>query len=900
MGLEELVAQIGAQGAKVAEMKKAKAPKDEVTAEVQTLLALKDQLPDGHELKPKPKGKKGQAPAAAPAAKNAAPPKKAKEAPKPKPAPPKAAPAEATGSSLVDCAQYFAQHKIEGLFDDLAKALAHEQPADPQTWLATQLGGVVGPKASSAADKLSTGYRTHTCGELRQSHVGQTVTLSGWVQASRDQKHFCFIDIRDRYGITQIVCDNNDDANTKAIYETAKNCGREWVIQITGVVRERSNKNMVRPTGAIEVAPTKLEVLNQSKVPPFKIEDKTDGGYDVRLDYRYLDLRRNPVKEALLLRNRVTIAVRELLNGLDFCEVETPYLIKSTPEGARDFVVPCREQEGKFYALPQSPQTFKQLIMVGGMDRYFQIVKCFRDEGTVIAQNRQPEFTQIDCEMSYVTQDDVLRTFEAMMCNVFRKVANVELPPFKRLSFDEVMEDFGIDKPDMRFEMKLKDLSSLVQGKGSPHIPFLDTAEAVIALCVEKPETMDNAKWEKGFYAKKNLDKLQTIEFIEEHKLLGEKKKVGTGLVWCKVIDRVAAKFETPVKKNYSPELLETWAEKLNAPNGSVMILLAGCNKHLETRMAVGKLRHHFGTQLGLRANGFSALWVMDFPLLEWDEDAERCVAMHHPFTSTKEESREAFFKCQPGDDPAQLEGIRANAYDMVINGQEVGGGSIRIHDATAQKRMFELLGMSPEEYQHQFGFILDAFENGVPPHGGLAFGLDRLCTILGAPQYDPATVTEKNPLGDLIAGIPQQLDCATGASIRDYMAFPKTKGGGDAMIKTPCYLAQSQLDELKLAVTCEIREETEGSAAEGNAAESGIDVSRMAEIQAALDALQAKAPPNPRGKPSKELLAQMKAHAEERGQYEATMSPEELKFCQEASMYVRGAKKPDKKKGKK
>jgi len=881
-----LVAQITAQAAKVTDLKKEKADKPAIKAEVDKLLALKNELPDGHEMKPKPKGdKKAKAPAA-PKEKKEAAPKKAKAPPKPKAAPKEAAPVEA---SLVDCAKYFDQHKIEGLFDKLAKSLAQEQPEDPEAWLAAQLGGVVAPKGPA---NKATGYRTHTCGELRELHVGQTVTLTGWVQASRDQKHFCFIDIRDRYGITQIVCDNGENAEMKAIYETAKNCGREWVIKLTGVVRERSNKNMVRPTGAIEVAPTKLEVLNQSKVPPFKIEDKTDGGYDVRLDYRYLDLRRNPVKDAMLLRNRVTIAVRELLNGLEFCEVETPCLIKSTPEGARDFVVPCREQEGKFYALPQSPQTFKQLIMVGGMDRYFQLVRCFRDEGTVIAQNRQPEFTQIDCEMSFVTQDDVLTTFEAMMCNVFRKVIQVELPTFKRLTFDEVMEDFGIDKPDMRFDMKLKDLSTLVQGKGSPQIPFLDTAEAVIGVCVEKPDTMDAATWEKGFYQKKSLDKLQTIEFIEEHGLLGKKKSVGTGLVWCKVLDRAAGKFETPVKKSYSPELLESWAAKLNAPDGSVMILLAGCNKHLETRMAVGKLRHHFGNILGMRSNGFSALWVTDFPLLEWDEDEERCVAMHHPFTSTKAESRDAFFTCMPESDPAQLEGIRANAYDMVINGQEVGGGSIRIHDAPAQRRMFELLGMTPEQYNHQFGFILDAFENGVPPHGGLAFGLDRLCLILGAAQHDPVT-------GELTGGIPQQLDVATGPSIRDFMAFPKTKGGADAMIKTPCYLAPAQLEELKLAVTCEIREETKGSAAEDDTG-SGIDAGRMAEIQATLDALQAQAPPNPRGKPSEELLAQMKTHAEDRAKAEANFSPEEIKVCQEASMYVRGAKKPDKKKGKK
>eukprot|EP00658_Telonema_sp_P-2_P001022 TRINITY_DN1037_c0_g1_i2.p1 TRINITY_DN1037_c0_g1~~TRINITY_DN1037_c0_g1_i2.p1 ORF type:complete len:838 (-),score=277.44 TRINITY_DN1037_c0_g1_i2:400-2799(-) len=786
---------------------------------------------------------------------------------------------------------------IRDRFDSLAKELALTQPADPAAWLAAKFGGSAAAPSQFGTDMLRTGYRSHSCGELRESHIGQQVSLSGWVQAVRDKKHFCFVDLRDRYGITQCVCDNSDSAAAKALYQLSTTFGREWVIQVEGVVRERSNKNLERATGGIEVVPTKLTVLNESLTPPFKIEDETDAGYDARLQYRYLDLRRNPVKEALLLRNRVTIAVREILNGLQFCEVETPYLIKSTPEGARDFVVPCREQQGKFYALPQSPQTFKQLIMVGGMDRYFQIVKCFRDEGTVIAQNRQPEFTQIDCEMSFVKQEDVLNTFEAMMHNVFLKVQGVDLPrPFLRMPFDVALRDYGIDKPDLRFDMKLQDLTTDIQNKAANPFPALDKAEAIIGVCVERPDSMDKAVWEKGFYDKKNLDKLAQIEFVEELFLLAKKKEVGSILVWVKVVDKAAGKFETPVKKNFSAEQLAAWADKFNAPDGSVMVLVAGPNVHLETRMCVGKLRHAFGSQLGLRSNGFAAVWVYDFPLLEWDEDEGRCIAMHHPFTSCKAASQETFMTCDPGGDPSVLEAIRANAYDMVINGQEVGGGSIRITDSDTQRRMFELLGMTPEEYTAQFGFIMEAFKNGAPPHGGLAFGLDRLCTLLGAPQTDPAT-------GELLCGIPQQLDVATGATIRDYIAFPKTKGGGDAMIKTPCHLAPAQLDELKLAVTCEIIQEVgAGADAEGSmeSAVSLIAAGRLAEIKSGLEALAKKAPPNPRGKPTDEQKAALQTHAQERGEFEATLTKEEMAACEELELYVRSVKVDKKKKGKK
>jgi len=588
----------------------------------------------------------------------------------------------------------------------------------------------------------------------------------------------------------------------------------------------------------------------------------------------------------------------EILNGNQFCEIETPYLIKSTPEGARDFVVPCREQQGKFYALPQSPQTFKQLIMVGGMDRYFQIVRCFRDEGTVIAQNRQPEFTQIDCEMSYVTQEDVLTTFEAMMCNVFTKVQGVELPrPFLRMKFDDVLEHYGIDKPDLRFDMKLKELTQDIKGHSANPFPALDTADAIVGVCVEKPDTMSQKDWEKGFYAKNNLNKLAQIEFVEELGVLAKKKGCGTLLFWVKVIDQAAAKYETTLKKNFTPQQIQQWAAKFNAPDGSVLVLVAGPNNHLETRQVVGKLRHHIGAALGLRSNGFAALWVYDFPLLEWDEEEERCIAMHHPFTSCKSASTDAFMNCQPHDDPAQLEAIRANAYDMVINGQEVGGGSIRITNADHQRRMFELLGMTPEFYKAQFGFIMEAFENGAPPHGGLAFGLDRLCTLLGAAQTDAVT-------GDLIAGIPQQLDVETGASIRDFIAFPKTKGGGDIMIKTPCQISDQQLEELKLKVTCEVFEAVElpEAAAAEDAVEgivSLVDEQRLMQIREALKELEAKAPPNPKGKPDDAQKAALQAHALERATYEKTLSKQEMQACEALVLYVRSAKAPKKDKKK-
>jgi len=645
---------------------------------------------------------------------------------------------------------------------------------------------------------------------------------------------------------------------------------------VTGKVVEREQKNTKRETGDVEIIPTELVILGTSKTPPFKIEDETDAGEQSRMQYRYLDIRRNPVKDALMLRNKITIAVRKALNNLAFCEVETPILIKSTPEGARDFIVPSRENPGKFYALPQSPQTFKQLLMVGGMDRYFQITRCFRDEGTVITQNRQPEFTQLDCEMSFVTQEDVLSTFEKLMTSLIKDVTGFELPPLKRISFDECMADYGIDKPDLRFEMKLCELTSDIQP--CEKFPKFDKAEAVIAIVLEsKYNEMSKKELDKAFDRK-------ALETVDELLKLADKKGVQGGIFWVKVISLKEKKFESPLSKNFTDDQFAAWATKANAVDNSVMLLLAGPNAHLETRMCMGKLRHHFGNVLGLRSHGFSALWVVDFPLLEWDEDEGRCVAMHHPFTSPRlGESTDLFMTVDPKGDPAPLENIRANAYDMVLNGIEAGGGSIRIVDPKVQARMFELLNMSVEEYTERFGFLMDAFEMGAPPHGGLAFGLDRLCTIIGEG-----------------VGIPQQLDKPT-ISIRDYMAFPKTKGGQDAMIKAPCILDKQQLGELYIqtTVTPEPDEDEKKGPALGN-----VDEARMSEISAALEALQAKEPPNPRGKPTPEWLEQSKAHAVERAAYEATMNETEIAVAQARGWYVKGPKGAgggkDKKKDKK
>lgn len=690
-------------------------------------------------------------------------------------------------------------------------------------------------------------------------------------QKCRDQKGLCFVDIRDRFGITQVVFDQSCDKS----YAAAKELGREFVIQVTGKVMEREMKNNKRETGDVEIKNPTVTVLGHSKTPPFKIEDECDAGEQSRMQYRYLDLRRGPVQAALMLRNQVTIAVRKALNSLQFCEVETPILIKSTPEGARDFVVPSRENPGKFYALPQSPQTFKQLIMVGGMDRYFQIARCFRDEGTVITQNRQPEFTQIDCEMSFVTQKDILATFENMMRNLVRDVTGFELPTFPQIRFDDCMRDYGIDKPDLRYDMKLADLTQLAQP--CPQFPKFDTAEMVVAVVLESLYTDMNKK-----ELDKKLDR-KNLESVDELFKLAEKKGIGAGIFWVKVLDLANKKFESPLSKNFSDDQFAAWAKKAGAKDNTVMVVLAGPNQHEETRMCMGKLRHSFGSELGLRSTGFSALWVVDFPLLEWDEDEGRCIAMHHPFTSpAKGESTDLFMTVDPAGDPAPLEKIRANAYDMVLNGIEAGGGSIRITDPATQARMFELLNMSPEEYEGRFGFLMEAFRHGAPPHGGLAFGLDRLCTIIGEAMQ-----------------IPQQLDKPT-ISIRDYMAFPKTKGGQDAMIRAPCGLPKDQLAELYVQTTVEPEPEEDPNASKDEVC--NVDEARMTEIKAKLDALEAQEPPNPRGKPTPEWLEQSKAHAANRGAYEATLTEDEIKACQARGWYVKGPKgaKGDKKKDKK
>jgi len=768
--------------------------------------------------------------------------------------------------------EYLQQHNVAGILDQLVKELAREQPADPSAWMSSKLSSFA-PEPS-----LATGYRTHTCGELRMGHVGQTVTLAGWVQASRAKNDQCFIDIRDRYGITQCVVLNPKEGtepgpegdNKRAMYQLAKKCGREFVIRITGTVVERFAKNLDRPTGDVEVLPTSIVILGESKTPPFKIEDETDAGEQLRMQYRYLDIRRNPVKDALLLRNKITIAVRKALNGHGFCEIETPILIKSTPEGARDFVVPSREQPGKFYALPQSPQTFKQLLMVGGMDRYFQIARCFRDEGTVITQNRQPEFTQIDCEMSFVTQTDILQIFESMMRDLVRDVTGYVMPPLQLMRFDDALTNYGIDKPDLRYDMQLKYLTPLVQP--CEQFPKFHTAESVVALVIEEG-------W--GSKSKKDLDKffdVKRLEMVDELCKLGDKKAIGTGLFWIKVISRANKTFESSLSKNFTDADFEKWAAHANAPDNSVLVLLSGPNQHMETQICMGKLRHQMGHELGYRSKGFSALWVIDFPLLEWDEEAQRCVAMHHPFTSPHADSVATFMTCNPLGDPSVLESIRANAYDMVMNGVEVGGGSIRITDPKVQARMFELLDMSPEESKSRFGFLMEAFENGAPPHGGLAFGLDRLCTLLGENI------------------IPQQLDRPT-LSIRDYMAFPKTKGGSDLMIKAPCEIADVQLKELALKVT--VAPEALSSSSSGVVATGGaVSELKLAEIKKALDAIQAVEPPNPRGKPTDDQKAALKSHAEKREKYEATLSEDELAAAFAAGLYVRPTKgaKVDKK----
>jgi len=579
-------------------------------------------------------------------------------------------------------------------------------------------------------------YRTHSNGALRIEHVGQEVTLAGWVQKTRDKGFMIWIDLRDRYGITQLVLD--EERSDTALLEKARSLGREFVIQISGTVIERVSKNPKMPTGAIEILVTELQILNDSKTPPFTIEDTTDGGDELRMQYRYLDIRRNPVRENLIFRHKVSMEVRKYLSDQGFVDVETPYLIKSTPEGARDFVVPSRMNEGQFYALPQSPQTFKQLLMVGGMDKYFQLVKCFRDED--LRADRQPEFTQIDCEMAFVEQEDVLDAFEGLIRHLLKEIKGIDIEKFPRMTYEEAMKTYGNDKPDIRFDMKFGELNDLAQNKG---FGVFDTAELVVGIAV--PGCAD--------YSRKQTDKL--IDFVK-------RPQVGaSGLIWAKYNED--GTYKSSVDKFYSQADLAKWAERLHANKGDLMLLMAGESDKTRTQLSV--LRMHMAETLELRKpNEFAPLWVVDFPLLEWDEESSRYHAMHHPFTSPKPEDMH-LLKTDPGK-------VRANAYDMVLNGNEIGGGSIRIHDRETQSNMFDLLGFTKEEAQAQFGFLMSAFEYGAPPHGGLAFGLDRLVAILGGQE-----------------------------TIRDFIAFPKNNSGRDIMIDAPAAIAQEQLDELGLKV---------------------------------------------------------------------------------------------------
>jgi len=578
--------------------------------------------------------------------------------------------------------------------------------------------------------------RTHTCGELRLDHVGQTVTLTGWVQRTRDAGGISWIVLRDRYGLTQLALE--EGVESAEVREQARHLGREFVLSVTGKVAERYSKNDKMPTGAIEIRVEKLDVLNPAKLPPFLIEDETDGGDDLRMKYRYLDLRRNPVRQNLMLRHRLAQAVRRYLDGQEFIEVETPVLIKSTPEGARDFVVPSRMNPGEFYALPQSPQTFKQLLMVSGFDRYFQIVKCFRDED--LRADRQPEFTQIDCEMAFVEQEDILNTFEGLVQSLFKEVKGIDIGTLPRMTYADAMRQYGNDKPDTRFDMRFVELNDVVQGQG---FPIFDSAELVVGI---------NAIT-CAAYTRKQIDEL--TEFVK-------KPQVGaTGLVYARV--EADGNVKSSVDKFYSQEELQKWSAAFGANPGDLLLLLAGPAD--KTRKALSELRLEMGQRLGLRhKDTFSPLWVVDFPLLEYLEEEGRYFAMHHPFTSPKPEDLHLL------DNPATIGQARANAYDMVINGVEVGGGSIRIHDRAVQARMFSLLGFSDEEAKAQFGFLLDAFEYGAPPHGGIAFGFDRLCSLFGGAD-----------------------------SIRDFIAFPKNNSGRDVMIDSPSVISGAQLKELSI-----------------------------------------------------------------------------------------------------
>lgn len=575
--------------------------------------------------------------------------------------------------------------------------------------------------------------RTHTCGELRLEHLNQRVTLAGWVRSIRDKGSILWIDLRDRYGITQVTLEENKTPTE--LFAIARQLGREFVVQVTGKVSERVSKNPKLATGEIEVWAEKITVLNPSEVPPFLIEDETDGGEELRMKFRYLDLRRSAIRKNLELRHKMAQETRKYLDSQGFIEVETPVLIKSTPEGARDFVVPSRMHPGQFYALPQSPQTFKQLLMVAGFDRYYQIVKCFRDED--LRADRQPEFTQIDCEMSFVEQEDILQMFEGLIRHLFKAVKNIEIPPLIRMSYQEAMQNYGTDKPDLRFEMKFHEITHLAQGKG---FQVFDNAEIVVGICA------------KGCaeYTRKQLDEL--TEFVK-------KPQIGAkGLVYVQC--RVDGSFKSSVDKFYTQDDLRKWAEAMHAQAGDLLLILSG--EINQTRKQLSELRLEMGNRLGLRdKNRYACLWVLDFPAFEYDEETQRWFAMHHPFTAPKPEDVQFLYS-------GQLDKVRANAYDMVINGTEVGGGSIRIFDKGLQAKVFEVLGFSTEQAEKQFGFLMNAFRYGAPPHGGIAFGFDRLCAIFGGAE-----------------------------SIRDFIAFPKNNSGRDVMIEAPSEIFPKQLEEL-------------------------------------------------------------------------------------------------------
>lgn len=583
-------------------------------------------------------------------------------------------------------------------------------------------------------------YRSHNCGQLNASNINSEVTLAGWVQKTRDKGFMIWVDLRDRYGITQLIFDS--ERTKSEVFEMAKTLGREFVIQVKGTVIERESKNANMATGDVEILVSELVILNSSVTPPFTIEDETDGGEDIRMKYRYLDIRRNPVKNSLLFRHKVAMEVRKYLSDLDFCEVETPVLIKSTPEGARDFVVPSRMNPGQFYALPQSPQTFKQLLMVGGMDKYFQIVKCFRDED--LRADRQPEFTQIDCEMTFVEQEDILNTFEGLTRHLLKEIKGIDVDKFPRMTYDHAMKTYGNDKPDIRFAMEFVELKSAA-GEFSPAgFPVFDAAELVVGINAENCAE----------FTRKQLDEL--VDWVK-------RPQVGaSGLIYMR--HNQDGSLKSSVDKFYNEEVLKTWSEAFGTKPGDLVLLLAG--EKSKTRTQLSALRMELATRLGLRKpEEFAPLWVVDFPLLEFDDESGRYHAMHHPFTSPKPEDMH-LLETDPGK-------VRANAYDMVLNGNEIGGGSIRIHDKSTQQLMFKYLGFTEEEAKNQFGFLMDAFQYGAPPHGGLAFGLDRLVAILGGQE-----------------------------TIRDFIAFPKNNSGRDVMIDAPSAIDDTQLKELQIKLS--------------------------------------------------------------------------------------------------